>query len=268
MSQVKSFRDLVEAINKRKKYDTNPDDDETASLEPKADGEKEFKGVHVSKDNLKKNDYPEQNDDASAGVGQSKKQGAGLGRDGVMTRPEQGSSKLPSKTKSISAYTAQTPLRRGDADNVGDMKPVVLSKSSVNPNNKTGIGNLQPANLDANNKPSGDRDQVHTSPSAVKTKAPGARKAFSTFKEQLDYTEQQKPLTPFESLFVVNEGEHVVFNNGETCVIDEEIVPVLVNAFENLSEENKEIFRDTINESIENLVKVIEFVVSSTEDDE
>jgi len=265
MSQVKSFRDLVEAINKKKKYDTSPDDDETSSLEPRSDGEKEFKDVHVAKDNLKKNDYPEQNDDASAGVDQSKKQGASLGRSGVASRPEQGTSKVSTKLKSISAYTAQTPLRRGDADNVGDMKPVVLSKSAVNPNQKSGIGNLQPANLDANNKPSGDREVVHTSPSAVKTKTPAPRKAFTTFKEQLEIRESNKIITPFESLFMVHEGE-VTFNNGDSCVIDEEIVPVLVNAFEQLSEDNKETFRDTMNESIENLLKIIDFVVASQKD--
>ena len=113
-SKVKTFRELVEAMNKKRpKYDPSPDDENTNFFAKQTvAGEQKFRDVHV----VKIQDEPEENGPANATTPKSNKQGASLGRSGEDIRPKQGSSKLPTRYKSIAAFTAQTPARRGDAD--------------------------------------------------------------------------------------------------------------------------------------------------------
>jgi len=259
-----TFRDLVETLNKKRpKYDPSPDDENTNFFAKQTvAGEQKFRDVHV----VKIQDEPEENGPADATTPKSNKQGASLGRPGVSERPEQGSSKVPTRYKSIAAFTAQTPARRGDADNVGDIKPVVLSPSAVNPKNSNGGINYQPANLDANNKQDGDREVVRTSKSAVETQKPGKRKAFTEFKEQLELP-QPRIVTPFDAMLRGNGlNENVTFVSGETCILDEEAAELLRSAFDMLDEDHKEKFMEAVNESIDSLVKIIQFVQSEIEE--
>ena len=262
-SKVKTFRELVEAMNKKRpKYDTSPDDENTNFFAKQTvAGEQKFRDAHV----VKTQDEPEENGPANATTPKSNKQGASLGRPGVSERPEQGSSKIPTPYKSISGFTAQTPARRGDADNVGDIKPVVLSPSAVNPKNDNGGINYQPANLDANNKQDGDREVVRTSKSAAETQKPGKRKAFTEFKEELELP-QPSIVTPFDAMFRDGLNESVTFASGETCILDEEAAELLRSAFDMLDEEHKEKFMEAVNESIDSLVKIIQFVQSEIEE--
>ena len=258
-----TFRDLVETLNKKRpKYDPSPDDENTNFYAKQTvAGEQKFRDVHV----VKIQDEPEENGPADATTPKSNKQGASLGRPGEDGRPEQGSSKVPTRYKSIAAFTAQTPARRGDADNVGDIKPVVLSPSAVNPKNSNGGINYQPANLDANNKQDGDREVVRTSKSAVETQKPGKRKAFTEFKEQLELP-QPRIVTPFDAMFSDGLNESVTFASGETCILDEEAAELLRSAFDMLDEDHKERFMQAVNESIDSLVKIIQFVQSEIEE--
>ena len=258
-----TFRDLVETLNKKRpKYDPSPDDENTNFFAKQTvAGEQKFRDVHV----VKIQDEPEENGPADATTPKSNKQGASLGRPGEDGRPEQGSSKVPTRYKSIAAFTAQTPARRGDADNVGDIKPVVLSPSAVNPKNSNGGINYQPANLDANNKQDGDREVVRTSKSAVETQKPGKRKAFTEFKEQLELL-QPRIVTPFDAMFSDGLNESVTFASGETCILDEEAAELLRSAFDMLDEDHKERFMQAVNESIDSLVKIIQFVQSEIEE--
>ena len=262
-SKVKTFRELVEAMNKKRpKYDTSPDDENTNFFAKQtAAGEQKFRDAHV----VKTQDEPEENGPAGATTPKSNKQGASLGRSGEDSRPKQGSSNVPTRYKSIAAFTAQTPARRGDADNVGDIKPVVLSPSAVNPKNDNGGINYQPANLDANNKQDGDREVVRTSKSAAETQKPGKRKAFTEFKEELELP-QPSIVTPFDAMFRDGLNESVTFASGETCVLDEEAAELLRSAFDMLDEEHKEKFMEAVNESIDSLVKIIQFVQSEIEE--
>ena len=262
-SKVKTFRELVEAMNKKRpKYDPSPDDENTNFYANQTvAGEQKFRDAHV----VKTQDEPEENGPANATTPKSNKQGASLGRPGVSERPEQGSSKVPTRYKSIAAFTAQTPARRGDADNVGDIKPVVLSPSAVNPKNDNGGINYQPANLDANNKQDGDREVVRTSKSAAETQKPGKRKAFTEFKEELELP-QPSIVTPFDAMFRDGLNESVTFASGETCILDEEAAELLRSAFDMLDEEHKEKFMEAVNESIDSLVKIIQFVQSEIEE--
>ena len=262
-SKVKTFRELVEAMNKKRpKYDPSPDDENTNFYANQTvAGEQKFRDAHV----VKTRDEPEENGPANATAPKSNKQGASLGRSGEDSRPKQGSSKVPTRYKSISGFTAQTPARRGDADNVGDIKPVVLSPSAVNPKNDNGGINYQPANLDANNKQDGDREVVRTSKSAAETQKPGKRKAFTEFKEELELP-QPSIVTPFDAMFRDGLNESVTFASGETCILDEEAAELLRSAFDMLDEEHKEKFMEAVNESIDSLVKIIQFVQSEIEE--
>ena len=263
-SKVKTFRELVEAMNKKRpKYDPSPDDENTNFYANQTvAGEQKFRDAHV----VKTQDEPEENGPAGATTPKSNKQGASLGRSGEDSRPKQGSSNVPTRYKSIAAFTAQTPARRGDADNVGDIKPVVLSPSAVNPKNGNGGINYQPANLDANNKQDGDREVVRTSKSAAETQKPGKRKAFTEFKEELELA-QPRIATPFDAMLRGGGlNENVTFASGETCVLDEEAAELLRSAFDMLDEEHKEKFMQAINESIDSLVKIIQFVQSEIEE--
>ena len=262
-SKVKTFRELVEAMNKKRpKYDPSPDDENSNFFAKQTvAGEQKFRDAHV----VKTQDEPEENGPAGATTPKSNKQGASLGRPGEDSRPKQGSSKVPTPYKSIAAFTAQTPARRGDADNVGDIKPVVLSPSAVNPKNDNGGINYQPANLDANNKQDGDREVVRTSKSAAETQKPGKRKAFTEFKEELELP-QPSIVTPFDAMFRDGLNESVTFASGETCVLDEEAAELLRSAFDMLDEEHKEKFMEAVNESIDSLVKIIQFVQSEIEE--
>ena len=262
-SKVKTFRELVEAMNKKRpKYDPSPDDENSIFFaKQKVAGEQKFRDAHV----VKNQDEPEENGPANATTHKSNKKGASLGRPGEDSRPKQGSSKIPTPYKSIAAFTAQTPARRGDADNVGDIKPVVLSPSSVNPKNDNGGINYQPANLDANNKQDGDREVVRTSKSAAETQKPGKRKAFTEFKEELELP-QPSIVTPFDAMFRDGLNESVTFASGETCILDEEAAELLRSAFDMLDEDHKEKFMEAVNESIDSLVKIIQFVQSEIEE--
>lgn len=264
-TSTRSFRDLIEALNnkKRAKYSSDEDDEESDFFsKQKNKGEQEFRDAHGKP---KISDIePEPVEEPK----QSKKQGASLGASGENVRPTQGTSKLsPNGKKTIGAFQAQTPLRRGDADNVGDIKPVVLSPSAVNPKNGNAGINYQPANLDANNKQDGDRAIVRTSKSAVTPAPAGKRKAFSQFQEELKH--EVAITTPFDALFS-GIYETVTFASGESCILDEEAAILLRSVFDMLEDtnDNKEAFRSAICESIESLVAVIQYIQSHIEEGE
>jgi hypothetical protein len=272
MAGSKSFHDLVEALNRKRKtqedpdrFNGKPDDDEVDFYgHQRADGEQQFRAAHKTQTH----DEPEANGNAAATTPQSQKQGASLGRSGEDSRPRQGSSKVPAGNpegkKSISAFTAQTPLRRGDADNVGDMQPVVLSPSAVNPKQK-GFTGIAPEYAKVNT-PTGDRDILRKSPSATKSKAPGARKAYSQFKEELETPPAPTAISAFDVLFNnPNQIRSGLFESGESCVIDSQLDQILGEAYDLLDENNKQNFEKLVNESIDSFTSLVQFIVSEME---
>ena len=232
--ESKSFRDLVEAMNKKtKKFSTSPDDDQTASLEPKAAGEKAFKDAHT----VAKTDAPAGDSPADTSkVPTSQKQGAGLGRGGEKDRPKQGASKLPERN--ASGGMKQTPSGgREFPERVGDL------------------------------------DVVRTSPSAAKpVKSSGLGKAFKSFREQVEVhttaKETSSTISPFEGMIgEALEDTMYTFANGDSCTIDPEALASLHEAFNNLSDDaNHQLFADCMNESIESVCNLIKFVGESFSD--
>jgi hypothetical protein len=272
MAGSKSFHDLVEALNKKRKteddpdrFDGKPDDGEVDFYgHQRADGEQAFRAAHKKQ----VHDEPEAAADvasADKNVTQSQKQGASLGRDGEKTRVTQGTSKTPAgnpqgKT-SISAFTAQTPLRRGDADNHGDISPVVLSPSSVNPK-KAGMVDFLPSVAKVNAQ-TGDREVLRTSPSAVQKKSVSVRKAFTQFKEELETPAVVNALSAFDIFFNnPNDIRECAFESGENCVIDIDLAEMIRGAFDLLDEENQEHFVALMNESIESFTTLVQFIAA------
>ena len=156
------FRDLL--VEAKIKKDGKPDDEESAELHQnqRAGGQAEFERMHTRK--VTKD--PEDNQARSAvysGKGaRAQNQGASLGASGEKTRPTQGTS----HTGSDGSPVKQTPKGPGSSNGVA-----------------------------------GDTSVVRTSPSSVKTDAPSARLAFSTFREEIeeivwddDLTEEEKQL--------------------------------------------------------------------------
>ena len=141
--------DLKEALKTRLKTDGKPDDEESAELHQnsRAGGQVEFEKMHTRKVAKDPEDNQARSSVFSGKNARAQNQGASLGANGEKTRPAQGSS----SPNSAGTEVSQTPKGPGSSNGVP-----------------------------------GDTSVVRTSPSSVKTDAPSARLAFSTFREEIE----------------------------------------------------------------------------------
>ena len=111
-------------------------------------------------------------------------------------------------------------------------------------------GNKTP--LTRADKTQGDFKPVKTSPSAVQTPTFGE----SIFVNQATINESDNDTITVELL------------NGDVIEINEDIFNALVDMYEQLNTGNRVIFKSAVNENIESFEKILDFIISTQEDEE
>lgn len=219
---AKTFRELVEAMNKRTPREENEENDEAKVLKPRAKGEQDFANAHG---------YPV---DAT---GPQNRPSPGEGADDVLNArqtkksekhepPVPGGEKSPisqgtSKLKDLSGFSGRASKTRANASAVaGDVKPVRTSKSAV----KTVEG---PWKNTMSDLPSISEDVISQLTSVASGKA-----------------------------------SSVKFADGETAQVNPASAKKLLNVMSKLGRENAKKFRDTVNSGTEGFLKMMNFAGS------
>lgn len=119
---MKTFKELVSEARPQDYIGRTPEEDEDKKLEPKAEGEKQFKAAHVTA----KKDHPVAGDNQFQGTTDHSGDHEGhAGEPGEREPVKQGTSTLSQFMNKISS--SQTPTRKGDKRQ-GDLKPVMAKE--------------------------------------------------------------------------------------------------------------------------------------------
>ena len=123
---MKTFRDILNEINRPQDYVVKPDDDEEATgQKPRSKGEEDFRNKHE----IEKKDHPVADDNQFNGSTKKEGEHKGAEKKGEES-PKQGNSPAISLSKFMQSQGKQTPQRKGDKRQ-GDLKPVMAKEETL-----------------------------------------------------------------------------------------------------------------------------------------